>query len=160
MCLSQFIEHWTVSSSFIKQTTTYSTSLWGWMNIMECPRMCSEDNWTQIFSTRWSDRKWFWLRLPSVQSWASEANTSLAAEALGKYALRSNLYKILQHQMWCLSRGAYISANFSTTFYYPFLSAQLTSSPESYFSLILINLSGAKDKNLLQTRYLRQTHFD
>lgn len=43
MWLSQFIESWKFSPSSIKQNTTYSTSLWGWMSIMECTRTCSEE---------------------------------------------------------------------------------------------------------------------
>ena len=54
MWLSQFIESWKFSPSSIKQNTTYSTSLWRWMSIMEGTRTCSEESLTQSLDQGWS----------------------------------------------------------------------------------------------------------
>lgn len=145
-----------------------STSFRGWMNIMQCTKMCSEERLTQPQSS---------VNIPNfyccVIGWKIILAKASFSPLLALYAYTSGqvrlwgdvhkeaTYTIPQHQMWCQSRGAHLHPcilyKFSTTYYYPFLSAWLTSSPESCFSLILIT-SFIAQVSLLQRDQLRHPH--
>lgn len=138
------------------------------MNIIQCTRMCSEERLTQPQSS--VDIPNFYCCVMGRKIILAKASFSplLALDAYisGQVRFQGDVYKeatytIPQHQMRCQSREAHLHPcilyKFSITFYYPFLSAQSTSSPKSQFSLIFITQSIAQ-VNLLQRDQLRHPH--